>query len=219
MAALPHDVRRGVLEHCVEQFNERREGISVQRILVHVDVYDKVRKKLKAAIGKLRMGDPRDEETFIGPMIDEDAAKRVEHWIAAAKQGGAKVLASGKRKGNLLPAALLEDVPRDADLYRKEAFGPVACLESFDDFDTTLAHANDSEFGLQTGVFTARLAHAMRAWDRLEIGGVVVGDVPSFRVDNMPYGGVKDSGLGREGPRYAIEDMTERRLLVIRDSL
>jgi len=116
-----------------------------------------------------------------------------------------------------LPASLLENVPHDSDLYRKEAFGPVAGMEAFDDFDDALARVNDSEFGLQTGVFTGRLAHAMRAWDRLEVGGVVIGDVPSFRVDNMPYGGVKDSGLGREGVRYAIEDMTEQRLLVIRD--
>ncbi|CAN5599732.1 aldehyde dehydrogenase family protein [soil metagenome] len=193
--------------------------ISVQRILAHVDVHDRLRRKLKVAVSELPMGDPRDEKTFIGPMIDEDAASRVEAWIKAAKKGGAKVLAGGERKGNLLPAALLEGVPRDADLYRKEAFGPVACLESFDDFDAALARVNDSDFGLQAGVFTASLAHAMRAWDVLEVGGVVIGDVPSFRVDNMPYGGVKDSGLGREGLRYAIEDMTELRLLVIRDSL
>lgn len=193
--------------------------ISVQRILVHADVYDKLRKKLKAAVGKLRMGDPGDENTFIGPMIDEDAARRVESWVSAAKKGGAKVLVAGERKGNMLPAALLEDVPRDAELYRREAFGPVACLESFDDFEDALDRVNDSDFGLQAGVFTASLAHAMRAWDRLEVGGVIIGDVPSFRVDNMPYGGVKDSGLGREGVRYAIEDMTEPRLLVIRDSL
>ena len=110
----------------------------------------------------------------------------------------------------------LEDVPRDADLYRREAFGPVACLEAFDDFDDALARANDSDFGLQAGVFTADLGHAMRAWDRLEVGGVVVGDVPSFRVDNMPYGGIRQSGMGREGVRWAIHDMTEERLLVIR---
>ena len=116
----------------------------------------------------------------------------------------------------MLPAALLEKVPHDSDLYRKEAFGPVATIEPFDDFDDALERVNDSDFGLQAGVFTGNLAHAMRAWDRLEVGGVIVGDVPSFRVDNMPYGGVKHSGLGREGVRYAIEDMTEQRLLVIR---
>ncbi len=191
--------------------------IGVQRIYAHAAVYTALAKKLATAVGKLRMGDPRDEKVFVGPMIDEDAARRVEGWIAAAVDGGARRLAGGRRRGNMLPATLLEDVPHDADLYRKEAFGPVACLEAFDDFDDALARANDSDFGLQAGVFTANLAHAMRAWDRLEVGGVIVGDVPSFRVDNMPYGGVKQSGLGREGVRYAIEDMTEPRLLVIRD--
>jgi acyl-CoA reductase-like NAD-dependent aldehyde dehydrogenase len=110
---------------------------------------------------------------------------------------------------------LLEKVPHDSDLYRREAFGPVAMIEPFDDFEEALDLVNDSDFGLQAGVFTGNLSNAMRAWDRLEVGGVVVGDVPSFRVDNMPYGGVKQSGLGREGVRYAIEDMTEQRLLVI----
>ncbi|HEV8695255.1 MAG TPA: aldehyde dehydrogenase family protein, partial [Lysobacter sp.] len=190
--------------------------ISVQRIYAHADIYNKLRKKLKAAVGKLRMGDPRDERTFIGPMVNEDAARRVEAWIAAARKGGAKRLAGGPRTGNMLPAALLEKVPHDSDLYRKEAFGPVATIEPFDDFDAVLDEVNDSDFGLQAGVFTGNLAHAMRAWDRLEVGGVIVGDVPSFRVDNMPYGGVKHSGLGREGVRYALEDMTEPRLLVIK---
>ncbi|HEX2082077.1 MAG TPA: aldehyde dehydrogenase family protein, partial [Xanthomonadaceae bacterium] len=191
--------------------------ISVQRIHAHKSIHQKLTRKLAAAVGKLKMGDPKDEKVFIGPMIDEDAARRVADWIDAACKGGAKVLAGGRRKGNMLPATLLENVPRDADLYRKEAFGPVACIEPFDDFDEALARVNDSDFGLQAGVFTANLAHAMRAWDRLEVGGVIVGDVPSFRVDNMPYGGVKQSGVGREGVRYAIEDMTEQRLLVIRD--
>ena len=192
--------------------------ISVQRIFAHADVYEKLRKKLKAAVSKLRMGDPRDEDVFIGPMIDADAAKRVEAWTASAVKGGAKVVAGGKRHGNLLPATLLEHVSHKSDLYRKEAFGPVACIEPFEDFEDALDHVNDSDFGLQAGVFTGDLAHAMRAWDRLEVGGVIVGDVPSFRVDNMPYGGVKQSGLGREGVRYAIADMTELRLLVIRDA-
>ena len=191
--------------------------ISVQRIHAHVSIYDQLRRKLKAAIAKLPIGDPSDENTFIGPMIDEDAAKRVESWIRAARKAGAKKIAGAARTGNLLPAWLLEGVPRDADLYRKEAFGPVALMEPFEHFDDALDAVNDSDFGLQTGVFTARLDHAMRAWDRLEVGGVIVGDIPSFRVDNMPYGGVKHSGLGREGLRYAIEDMTEIRLLVIRD--
>ena len=190
--------------------------ISVQRILVHRDVHDALAKKLVAAVKKLKVGDPRDEATSIGPVIDEASAKRIDSWIADAIRGGAKALVRGKRSGNLLGASLLRDVPRDADLYRKEAFGPVACIEAFDDFDQAIARVNDSDFGLQAGVFTASIEHAMQAWDRIEAGGIVIGDVPSFRVDNMPYGGIKHSGLGREGVRCAIEDMTETRLLVLR---
>ncbi len=192
--------------------------ISVQRIHAHASIYDALRRKLKAAIAKLAVGDPGQEATFVGPMIDEDAAKRVEGWIAAARKAGAKKIVGGARAGNLLPPWLLEGVPRDADLFRQEAFGPVALMEPFEDFDDALDAVNDSDFGLQAGIFTARLDHTMRAWDRLQVGGVIVGDIPSFRVDNMPYGGVKQSGLGREGLRYAIEDMTETRLLVIRDA-
>ncbi|UHQ18438.1 aldehyde dehydrogenase family protein [Lysobacter sp. KIS68-7] len=191
--------------------------ISVQRILVHSAIYAKFKRKMTEAVAKLRMGDPKDEKVFIGPVVDEEAAKRIDAWMDAAIAGGAKVLVRGQRRGNLVPAALLEKVPRESDLYRKEAFGPVAILEPFDDFDAALDRVNDSDFGLQAGVFTGSLAHTMQAWDRLEVGGVIVGDVPSFRVDNMPYGGVKLSGLGREGVRYAIEDMTEQRLLVVRD--
>ena len=191
--------------------------ISVQHILVHRDLYEPLRRKLKARTAALVQGDPRDEQTFIGPVIDEAAARRIESWIDAARKGGAKRLVGGAREGNMVPATLMEQVPTDSDLYRQEVFGPVACLQPFDDFDAALDTVNASAFGLQSGVFTGSLAHAMRAWDRLEVGGVVVGDVPSFRVDNMPYGGVKQSGLGREGVKYAIEDMTEPRLLVIRD--
>ena len=190
--------------------------ISVQRILVHRDLHDALAKKLVAAVKKLKVGDPRDEATSIGPVIDEASARRIDGWIDDAIRGGAKALVRGKRAGNLLGASLLRDVPRDADLYRKEAFGPVACIEAFDDFEQAIARVNDSDFGLQAGVFTASIAHAMRAWDRIEAGGIIIGDVPSFRVDNMPYGGIKHSGLGREGVRCAIEDMTETRLLVLR---
>jgi acyl-CoA reductase-like NAD-dependent aldehyde dehydrogenase len=223
-AACIVDERMGAtLDHVVDRlvfgayYQSGQSCISVQRILAHRSVHDALQKKLAAAVKKLRTGDPRDEATFIGPVIDEAAAQRIDGWIDAAIKGGAKALVRGKRRGNLLPAALLAGVPRDADLYRKEAFGPVACLEAFDDFDEAIARVNDSDFGLQAGVFTADIGHAMRAWDRLEVGGVVIGDVPSFRVDNMPYGGIRQSGLGREGVRWAIQDMTEERLLVIRD--
>jgi acyl-CoA reductase-like NAD-dependent aldehyde dehydrogenase len=191
--------------------------IGVQRILVHASLYDEVKKRFVAAAKKLKTGDPKDPATFLGPMIDEAAAKRLEDWIAEAKKAGAKVLCGGKRNGSMLDATVLENVPRTASISRMEAFGPVALLEPFDDFEAALETVNDSEYGLQAGVFTDNLTHAMRAWDTLVEGGVIVGDIPSFRVDNMPYGGVKLSGFGREGIRYAIGDMSERRLLVIRD--
>lgn len=192
--------------------------IGVQRIFIHTSLYDDVKKRFVAATKKLKAGDPKNPKTFLGPMIDEDAAKRLEGWISEAKKAGAKVLCGGQRKGSMLDATVLEDVPQTAKLNRQEAFGPVAFLEPFEDFSAALVTVNASEYGLQAGLFTDNLTHAMRAWDTLVEGGVVVGDIPSFRVDNMPYGGVKLSGFGREGIRYAIEDMTERRLLVIRDS-
>jgi len=190
--------------------------IGVQRILVHEGVYDELRERLVQATRALRMGDPRDEDTFIGPMISESEAARLEGWITTALGRGARLLCGGGRKGAMLEATLLEDVPEDADVVCREAFGPVAVLSRFTDFDAALAQVNASSFGLQAGVFTRDLYRALRAWDVLDVGGVVVGDVPSWRVDHMPYGGVKDSGLGREGIRFAIEDMTEIRMLVIR---
>jgi acyl-CoA reductase-like NAD-dependent aldehyde dehydrogenase len=191
--------------------------ISVQRILAHDNVYDALRRKLVAKVKALKAGDPKKKDTFLGPMIDEAAAERLESWIGEAKKGGAKILCGGGRKGAMLEATVLENVPHDAKLQRMEAFGPVALLQRVGGFDEAIATANDSDFGLQAGVFTNDLRHAMRAWDELEQGGVIVNDVPSFRVDNMPYGGVKSSGIGREGVRYAIDDMSEVRLMVIRD--
>ena len=191
--------------------------IGVQRILAHEDIYDDFRERLVAATRKLVAGDPKDENTFIGPMIDEKEARRLDEWIQESVKAGATLLCGGKRTGAMLEASVLEHVGADQKINCMEAFGPVVTLQSFADFDEALAVVDDSEFGLQAGVFTNDINKAMRAWDRLDVGGVVIGDVPSFRVDNMPYGGVKDSGLGREGIRYAIEDMTELRLLVIRD--
>jgi acyl-CoA reductase-like NAD-dependent aldehyde dehydrogenase len=191
--------------------------IGVQRILAHASLYDALRDKLIAKTKSLKMGDPKDEKTFVGPMISESEAKRLAGWMETAVKNGAAIVAGGKIEGAMFEATLLENVGRDQDLYRKEAFGPVAILEKFTDFEAALNTVNDSDFGLQAGVFTDSLAHANRAWDALEVGGVVINDVPSFRVDNMPYGGVKDSGLGREGIKYAIEDMTELRLMVVRD--
>jgi acyl-CoA reductase-like NAD-dependent aldehyde dehydrogenase len=190
--------------------------IGVQRILVHEDVRDRFREKLVAATRALPMGDPKDEKTFIGPMISEKEARRLDGWIQEAIAAGGKLLCGGRREGAMLEATLLEDVPGAESVVCKEAFGPVAILSGFRDFDAALASVNDSVFGLQAGIFTRDLYKAQRAFEELEVGGVVIGDVPSWRVDHMPYGGVKDSGLGREGIRFAIEDMTEVRLLVVR---
>ncbi len=190
--------------------------ISVQRIVVHASIYEAFRERFVAAVKALKAGDPREESTFLGPMISEGEAKRLHGWILDAKARGAKVLSGGERTGTMLDATVVEGTPRDAPLYREEAFGPVALLSKFDTMDEALAEVNDSQFGLQAGLFTNDLQAAMRAWDELDVGGVLVNEVPSFRVDNMPYGGVKESGLGREGIRYAMEDMTEIRILVIK---
>ena len=191
--------------------------ISVQRIFAHRSLYDVLRDALVARTRALKMGDPRDEDTFIGPMISEGEAERLQGWIDEAVRAGATLLCGGQREGAMLAPTLLENVPRELPLCAKEAFGPVAVLERFDDFDEALDRVNDSEYGLQAGIFTRDLYKMNRAWDRLEVGAVVIGDVPSWRVDHMPYGGVKNSGQGREGIRYAMEDMTELRLLVVRD--
>jgi acyl-CoA reductase-like NAD-dependent aldehyde dehydrogenase len=190
--------------------------IGVQRIIIHASIYDELRDRLVAKTKTLIAGDPHNEDTFVGPMIDVKEASRLDSWIQAAVADGAKLLVGGKREGAMLEATLLEGVGRKAALYAEEAFGPVAILSKFTDFKDALAEVNDSKFGLQTGVFTRDLYKMLEAWDHLDVGGVVIGDVPSYRVDNMPYGGVKDSGLGREGVRFAMEDMTEIRNLVIR---
>lgn len=190
--------------------------ISVQRIIVHEKVYHDCREKLVAATKRLKMGDPKDESVFIGPMISEREAERLHHWIEAAISAGAGLLCGGRREGAMLEATLLENVPIDQSVCTHEAFGPVAVLSKFRDFDAALDEVNRSAFGLQAGIFTRDIYKAHRAWDKLEVGGVIIGDVPSWRVDHMPYGGVKDSGLGREGVRFAMEDMTEIRLMVLR---
>jgi acyl-CoA reductase-like NAD-dependent aldehyde dehydrogenase len=210
------------LEDAVERivfgafYQSGQSCIGVQRILVHEEVYTDFRERLVAATEALRMGDPKDEQTFIGPMITVSEAERLDGWIREAVDAGGRLLCGGKRDGAMLEATLLEEVPRDRSVVCREAFGPVAVLSRFRDFEAALDEVNDSVYGLQAGIFTRDLYRAQRAWDTLEVGGVVIGDVPSWRVDHMPYGGVKESGLGREGIRFAIEDMTEIRLLVVR---
>ena len=184
--------------------------------MVHDSIYETLRDKLVAATQQLVAGDPKQEHTFIGPMISESEAERLENWIKSAIDAGGQLLCGGQRQGAMLEATLLEQVPTEEPICASEAFGPVAVLSRFSSFDEALREVNNSEFGLQAGIFTRDLYKMQKAWDELEVGGVVIGDVPSWRVDNMPYGGVKDSGLGREGIRFAMEDMTEIRNLVIR---
>lgn len=191
--------------------------ISVQRILIHQSIYAEVKDRLVAKVKQLKVGDPADETTFVGPLIAESEAIRLEAWVNEAQAAGATLLCGGQRDGALLHPVLMEHVPRGAKIGTEEAFGPVAILSSYDDFDAALNEVNDSAFGLQAGIFTRDIYKMKRAWSELDVGGVIIGDVPSWRVDHMPYGGVKDSGLGREGVKFAIEDMTEIRNLVIRD--
>jgi len=210
------------LDHALERivfgafYQSGQSCIGVQRILIHDAVYDRFKAMLVAKTRTLVAGDPKDRETFIGPMISEKEAERLKGWIDEAVAAGATLLCGGGLKGAMLEATLLEGVPDRCDANREEAFGPLANLIRFSEWDEALAIVNDSKFGLQAGLFTRDLHQVLAAWDRLEVGGVVVNDVPSYRVDNMPYGGVKDSGLGREGVRFAMEDMSEIRNLVIR---
>lgn len=190
--------------------------IHVQRAIVHADVYDTFRDMLAAKVKTLVAGDPKHRDTFIGPMISEKEASRLKGWIDEAVAGGATLLAGGGCQGNMLEATLLEGCNRDMTVYTEEAFGPVVILSRFTNWDEAMAEVNDSRFGLQAGLFTRDIHKVLDAWDDLDVGGIVINDVPSFRVDAMPYGGVKDSGLGREGVRFAMEDMTEIRNVVIR---
>lgn len=190
--------------------------IGVQRILVHDKVYDSFKAKLVAKTSTLIAGNPHDEKTFVGPMIDVKEAQRLDSWIQEAIAKGATLLCGGKREGAMLEATLLENVDPSTKLNIEEAFGPAAFLIRFSDWEEAVSIVNDSKFGIHAGVFTRDVFKVLDAWDRLDVGGVVVNDVPSYRVDNMPYGGVKDSGIGREGVKFAMEDMTEIRNLVIR---
>ena len=189
--------------------------ISVQRIYIHEAVADAFREKLLAGLGNLKVGDPLDSTTDIGPMVDEANAERVRRWVDEAVGMGGKLLAGGRANGTWFEPTVLEGVPANAQVCSNEAFAPLVVLSTFSDFGAAIEQVNDSAFGLQTGVFTNDLSHSWQAFNELEVGGVVMNDISSYRVDHMPYGGVKDSGLGREGLRWSIEDMTELRILVL----
>ena len=191
--------------------------ISVQRIYINESIFDEFSRRFVEMVQeKIKAGNPGDEDVVVGPMIDSGSADRVMSWIQEAVASGAKVLCGNEREANVIQPTVLTNVPRDAKISALEAFGPVVVIEPYPDFETALGWVNDSRYGLQAGVFTRDMGKILRAFHTLEVGGIIINDFPTFRVDPMPYGGVKDSGFGREGLRYAIEEMTELRLMVMR---
>lgn len=190
--------------------------IKAQRLLVARSLYEPFVSAFLAAARKMEPGDPSAESTMLGPMIDPENAVRVEAWVEEAKAAGARILIPPRREGAKLWPIVAEDVPRGAKLREREIFGPVATVEAFDDFDDALSKANDSAYGLQASVFTRDVSRVMKAFERLEVGGVIVNEAPTMRIDNFPYGGTKASGFGREGVRYAMEEMTEPRVLFLK---
>lgn len=189
--------------------------IGVQRVFVASSRYDAFVERLVAAVEGLAVGDPSDNKTQVGPVINEDAASRIEAWVGEAVAAGARVLTGGGRDGTSVQPTVLTEVPADANVSREEVFGPVLMVERVSDDATAFARVNDSPYGLQAGVFTHNLQTAFAAHRVLEVGGVIIGDVPSYRADQMPYGGTKQSGVGREGVRYAMEDFTYQRVMVL----
>ncbi|MEU7890784.1 aldehyde dehydrogenase family protein [Microbispora bryophytorum] len=189
--------------------------IAVQRVIVEDTVADAFTAKLVAAVGALVTGDPADDKTQVGPLVSEDAAVRVESWVNEAVSAGARLLAGGTRDGATVAPTVLADVPADAKVACEEVFGPVMIVQRVTSVDEAFAAVNDSRYGLQAGVFTRSLDVAFRANRELEVGGVIIGDVPSYRADQMPYGGVKESGVGREGLHSAMEDFTYEKVMVL----
>ena len=189
--------------------------ISVQRILVERSALGKFTELLLAGVARLKMGDPLDESANLGPMIRESDAIRATQWVEEAVRGGARLLCGGQRKGPLMEPTVLTGTRPDMKVNCQEVFAPVVTVEGYDQFEEALRLINHSPYGLQAGIFTRDIKRLFTTYEELEVGAVIAGDVPTFRIDHMPYGGVKDSGLGREGLRYAIEEMTEPRLLVM----
>lgn len=189
--------------------------VSVQRICAHEDIYDKFMDKFLANVRNLKSGDPRDETTNIGPMINEGAAKRTEERLNEAVKDGAKILLGGKKNGNFFEPTVLTNVKPSMKVCREEAFAPLVTVEKYERLEDAVSMVNNSIYGLQAGIFTMDIGNIFHAYNELEVGGVIVNDIPTYRIDNMPYGGVKMSGFGREGVRYAIEAMTELKLLAI----
>ncbi len=189
--------------------------ISIQRIFLHEKIYDRFMAGFIEATQNLKMGDPLEEDTDIGPMINLGAAEQTEEWIAEAVENGARIAAGGKREGSMFEPTILENVNPELRISWLEAFAPTVVIYRYKDFDEALRGVNHSIYGLQAGIFTGNLNKAFQAYEVLDVGGVIVNDIPTFRVDHMPYGGIKESGFGREGLKYAIEEMTELKLMAI----
>ena len=195
--------------------NAGQNCISVQRVLVHRPVYNQTLELLLDRISELKVGDPRDPENEVGPMIHEWAAKEAMDRVDAAVAAGARIVLGGKLEGTMFQPTVLVDTTPDMEVNREELFAPVITVTPYDTFDEAIALANDTDYGLQSGLFTNNMNRIMRAFDEIEVGGLQINDVSTFRVDQMPYGGVKGSGVGREGPRFVIEEMTEMKLMVL----
>jgi acyl-CoA reductase-like NAD-dependent aldehyde dehydrogenase len=195
--------------------NAGQSCIAVQRIIVHRSLFDRFVDRFVEASSLVLTGDPMDEKTVIGPMIDEESARKIETWLGEAVKAGAKVLCGGRRSGAMLEATVVVDVKNGMKISCQEVFAPLVTIEPFNSFSQALDMVNNSDYGLQAGVFTNDLKNAFHAYDELEVGGVIINDYPTYRIDHMPYGGVKDSGFGREGIRYAIDEMTELKLMAL----
>ncbi len=194
--------------------NAGQSCIAVQRIYVHKDIYAEFESRFLEETRRLKVGDPMESDTVVGPMIDEQAARKVESWIEEAVAGGAQLLCGGKRNGAVLEPTIIVNAKKDMKVSCLEVFAPVVTLDRFEEFEDAVALVNDSKYGLQAGIFTNDMNKVFYAYNKLDVGGVIINDYPTYRIDNMPYGGVKESGVGREGIRYAIEEMTEMKLLV-----
>jgi glyceraldehyde-3-phosphate dehydrogenase (NADP+) len=195
--------------------NAGQSCIAVQRIFVHEQVYSAFVSRFVEVSRSIPVGDPFSDKTVVGPLIDEDAAKKVEGWIQEAVAAGAKILCGGSRKGTLLEPTVLVDVKPEMKVCSQEVFAPVVTIAQFHDLKQAVAMVNDSSYGLQAGLFTNDLKGMFSAYQEIEVGGLIINDFPTYRIDHMPYGGVKDSGFGREGVKYAIEEMTELKLLAV----
>jgi acyl-CoA reductase-like NAD-dependent aldehyde dehydrogenase len=189
--------------------------ISVQRLIVHTSVKDEFTDRILKETAAKKAGDPMETGVDLGPLIDDAAADRVFSWIGSARDGGAKVLAGGDREGKLVQPTVIDEAPVDSSVWRDEVFGPVVAVRTFDDVDEAIDLANGTEYGLQAGIYTANISVALRAATQLDFGGVTINETPTFRVDQMPYGGTKESGNTREGPHYTVRAMTEERMVVV----